>query len=364
VADFVADTIAGGLMGHGRSVRRGLEGGVPKRDHGKIQTKSLLDVMQDGREYESLVGYAPVNLNLRDEIRRAMSEFSAIRKRPVLLYVANSLKKLKLPTGINLSDDLPFAEMVAAVPPDTKEIDLVIVTPGGMGQQVQKFVDKLRPRFDHVAFFLPHGAMSAGTIWAFSGDEIWMDQRAFLGPIDPQVNTRDGGLLPAQAILTLIEQIRIAGQEALNKSQQPPWTLLQILRNLDAKEIGNAMAMTDYSVKLAASFLASYKFRGWATHSKTGQVVTQQDREQRALEVASQFCDHSHWKTHSHGITRDVAWQECRLKVETPETVPGLERAMRRLWALIYWTFESTPAAKMFLSQEYSLFRQSPEEKP
>jgi serine dehydrogenase proteinase len=77
--------------------------------------------------------------------------------------------------------------------------------------------------------------MSAGTVWALSGDEIWMDERATLGPIDPQVPGRDGRFLPAQALLALIEEIQIRGDQQIKNGANPRWTDVTILRNMDAK---------------------------------------------------------------------------------------------------------------------------------
>ena len=37
-------------------------------------SSSLLDVMQDGREFESLIGYQYNNLDILGEIRRSISE--------------------------------------------------------------------------------------------------------------------------------------------------------------------------------------------------------------------------------------------------------------------------------------------------
>ena len=52
-------------------------------------SNSLLDVMQDGREFESLLGYQYNNLNVVREIRRSISEIYAVRNNPVVCYVAN-----------------------------------------------------------------------------------------------------------------------------------------------------------------------------------------------------------------------------------------------------------------------------------
>ena len=101
-------------------------------------------------------------------------------------------------TSIDNNDDLPFAEMISTIPSELKNIDVILVTPGGSAQQVAKFVDKLRPRFDDVAFILPYMAMSAGTIFAMSGNDIIMGKNSYIGPTDPQVPNKDGFYVPAQ----------------------------------------------------------------------------------------------------------------------------------------------------------------------
>ena len=77
----------------------------------------------------------------------------------------------------------------------------------------------------------------------------------------------------------------------------------------------------------------------------------------RAKEIAVKLCAHERWKVHSHGISRDVAWNELQLKIERPEDVPGLQRALRRLWTLLYWSFENTMVLKVYVSQNYAIFR-------
>ena len=73
-----------------------------------------------------------------------------------------------------------------------------------------------------------------------------------------------------------------------------------------------------------------------------------------------QLCDHSLWYTHSQGITRDAAENICRLKIVHPESIPELNSAIRRFWALLYWIFERTMIYKIFISENYSLFRMEP----
>lgn len=318
---------------------------------------SLLDHMKDGEEFASIVGYNAVKIDVVEEIRKSLQEIRAIRNRPAICYLANVVNpEIKASTAIDNNDDLPFSEMISSIPDNEKNIDIILVTPGGSGQQIAKFVDKLRPRFDNVTFILPYMAMSAGTIFAMSGDDIIMGQNSYIGPTDPQVPNKDGFFVPAQAIITLIDDIQKRGAELLSKGQQPPWTDLQILKQLDGKEIGNALNASKYSMELVQGYLYKYKFNNWNTHSD-GSTVTDGDKQKRAKEVALMLCDHAQWKTHSRGITRDVAWQQCKILITHSENIENLDRAIRRFWALMYWVFEKTGIYKVFVSDTYCIFR-------
>lgn len=323
----------------------------------KNVSSTMLDKMVDGREFESLLNYQYQNLNLIDELRKSIAELVVIRQRPVVCYVANVVKPRSSSISIEDSDDLPFNEMIASLPADCKKIDIVLVTPGGFAHQVAKFVNKLRPRFDEIGFILLNKAMSAGTIFIMAGDEIIMTNQSQIGPVDPQVRTNTGDFVPAQAILTLIEEFRIRGEEMMKKGQQPPWTDLQILRGIDPKEIGNAMNASNYSIQMVEEYLYNHKFKNWTIHSDGVTAVTDIEKKDRANEIAKMLCEHSKWKNHGHAITREAAWDVCKLKISHAEKTVGLDRAMRRMWALFYWVFENSTLSKVFISENYCIMR-------
>jgi hypothetical protein len=331
--------------------------GITMRPPQQRVVKSLLDEMVEGREYSSILGLNPQGMDLKTEILKAISAIETIRQRPLICYVANVVNtRIKSSIGIDSTDDLPFAELVQSVALSSKDVDIMLVTPGGSAEQVAKFVNKLRPRFDNVSFILPNISMSAGTIFCLSGDELMMEKGAYIGPIDPQVPGKDGRFVPAQSLLTLIGEIQTRGKDLLDKGQNPLWTDLQILRNIDAKEIGNAINASKFSIELVTDYLFNFKFKNWVTHSDQ-RPVTADEKRKRAEEIASQLCDHSVWKTHGRGITREMAETICRLKVLHPETLPGLDSSVQKMWALIYWIFENTNLIKIFISNNYAIFR-------
>lgn len=320
------------------------------------QGPSPLDVMKEGHEFESLLSYNFSNVDIIAEIRRSINEIETTRGKRTLCYISNVVNGA-IGNSIDGTDDLPFREMVASVPDDVKEIDIVLVTPGGLANQVVNFVNTLRPRFDKVNFILLDMAMSAGSIFIMSGDEIVMSERSKFGPIDPQVPNKEGRFVPAQSILLAINDIKERGQIALSNGRQPDWTDIQLLKNIDIREVGAALGASNYSIQITQEFLENYKFASWDAHSHSKKPVTKRDRKNRAKKVAEILCDHTKWKSHGHFIDREVAFNVCKIKITHSETIAGLDKAMRRMWALFYYIFENTPMLKIFISNEYCLIR-------
>src|SRR6202162_872784 len=74
--------------------------------------------------------------------------------------------------------------------------DLVLHTPGGLVLAATQIARAIFTRKGKVTVFVPHYAMSGGTLLALAADEIVMSEYAVLGPVDPQL-----GEYPAASIL-------------------------------------------------------------------------------------------------------------------------------------------------------------------
>jgi ClpP class serine protease len=105
--------------------------------------------------------------------------------------------------------DLDDAEKVLhaiRTTPAAQPIDLILHTPGGLVIAALQIARALKAHPGRVTIFVPHYAMSGGTLLALSADEIVMSPHAALGPIDPQV-----GGMPAASI------IKVAGEKPLSE---------------------------------------------------------------------------------------------------------------------------------------------------
>lgn len=71
--------------------------------------------------------------------------------------------------------------------PSDKPIDLVLHTPGGLSIASQQIVRALLNHEAEINAYVPHHAVSAGTLLALAADNIYLDKNAILGRVDPQI---------------------------------------------------------------------------------------------------------------------------------------------------------------------------------
>jgi ClpP class serine protease len=101
---------------------------------------------------------------------------------------------------IDINDSEAILRAIKLTEPDVP-IDLIVHTPGGLVLAAGQIAHALRRHRAKVTVFVPHYAMSGGTLLALAADEIVMDPNAVLGPVDPQL-----GQQPAASVLTVLEQ--------------------------------------------------------------------------------------------------------------------------------------------------------------
>jgi ClpP class serine protease len=107
-------------------------------------------------------------------------------------------------SSIGIEDSEAVLRAIRLTPPD-QPIDLILHTPGGLVLAAEQIALALLERPGKVTVFVPHYAMSGGTLLALTADKIVMDPHAVLGPVDPQI-----GDMPAASIVKLLDVKRPA----------------------------------------------------------------------------------------------------------------------------------------------------------
>ncbi|MBW1975049.1 MAG: ATP-dependent Clp protease proteolytic subunit [Deltaproteobacteria bacterium] len=80
-------------------------------------------------------------------------------------------------------------------------LDIIIHTPGGLVLAALQIARAIKKHPAPVSVFVPHYAMSGGTLIALAADKIYMGSHAVLGPLDPQL-----GKYPAPSLVKVIKE--------------------------------------------------------------------------------------------------------------------------------------------------------------
>jgi ClpP class serine protease len=135
---------------------------------------------------------------------RKIGQLEGARNSRVILLVhrQETMRFLGFPVAryidINDSEDVLRAIQMTD---DDLPLDIILHTPGGLVLAALQIAWAIREHKGKVTVFVPHYAMSGGTLIALSADEIVMSKHAVLGPIDPQV-----GQSAAASLLKVVEQ--------------------------------------------------------------------------------------------------------------------------------------------------------------
>lgn len=127
---------------------------------------------------------------------------------------------------------------------DETPIDIIIHTPGGLVLASLQIAMALNRHKGKITVFVPHYAMSGGTLIALAADEIVMCDTSVLGPVDPQIEK-----YPAVSLLKVVKEKPISeiddstlimadiGEKALKQVEKSIYDLL--IDNFDDEKSRN-----------------------------------------------------------------------------------------------------------------------------
>src|SRR4030088_952982 len=133
---------------------------------------------------------------------RKISQLEHERKSRVILLVhrQETMRLLGFPVAryIDINDSEEVLRAIQMTDDDVP-LDLVLHTPGGLVLAALQIAKAIAEHKAKVTVFVPHYAMSGGTLIALAADEIVMCSHAVLGPIDPQL-----GQSPAASLIKVV----------------------------------------------------------------------------------------------------------------------------------------------------------------
>src|SRR5712671_8210599 len=140
--------------------------------------------------------------------QRLIAKIESQRKSRVILLVhrQEQMSFLGFPVFryIDVNDSEEVLRAIHLTDP-TVPLDLVLHTPGGLVLAALQIARAIHKHQGKVTAFVPHYAMSGGTLIALAASEIIMSEYAVLGPVDPQV-----GQYPGASILKAVARKPVA----------------------------------------------------------------------------------------------------------------------------------------------------------
>ena len=175
-------------------------------------------------------------------------------------------------------------------------LTVVLDTGGGLVDAVERTVEVIRHHYKIVDFIIPDQAMSAGTVFALSGDNIYMDYFSQLGPIDPQFFI-DEKWVPGLGYLEKFQELN-------KKSEDGTLTPLEyaLVDKMNLADLHRYEQAREHSVELLEKWLTTYKFKNWSKTETNGDKVTPKMKRERANKIAMALNDTTRWHAHSRGI--------------------------------------------------------------
>jgi serine dehydrogenase proteinase len=228
---------------------------------------------------------------LRRKYVGALSEYTG---RDTFIYYSGWMNGGNVQQGLSslvLADIAGFMEACSQT--KSRELDLVIHSPGGEADAVEQISEYLRTQFDHIRAIVPVAAMSAATMLALSTDEVVMGAHSQLGPIDPQITmmTSEGPrTASAQAIR---DQFTMAKKECANPKLMAAW--MPLLRMIGP----GLLASCDHSAKRAEQIVEKAMAQYMLASSTSAQ--------KKAKAAARWFGDAKKFLSHGRPVRRDEA---------------------------------------------------------
>jgi hypothetical protein len=266
-------------------------------------------------------------------IKKYVKHFSDVRGRNVIVYYSDWLNRTKGPNiDINDGDMVGFMNAVCGMD-KTKGLDLIIHTPGGDPLATGGIVKYLHTIFaKDISIFVPHMAMSAGTMLACSGKEIWMGKQSSLGPIDPQFAGPIGGI----SAYNIKKEFEDAKKELIeNPETFRNWQI--ILSKYPPAFYYTVLDAISVSSKLVNEWLQNYMFS------------EESDKEGKAQRVTNSL----NTNTGSHSM--HFGYKECEeigLHVKELESDNQIQDSVLSIYHSVQICGSQTPMCKIITNQD------------
>jgi ClpP class serine protease len=221
---------------------------------------------------------------------RKIAQLERLRNSRVILLVhrQETMRLLGFPLVryIDINDSEEVLRAIQMTDEDVP-LDIVLHTPGGLVLAALQIAKAIRSHKAKVTVFVPHYAMSGGTLIALAANEIVMCKHSVLGPIDPQLGTS-----PAASLIKVVEQKPISeiDDETLVLADVGRKAIAQVKRA--ATELLDGRMPTEQAEALAEKLSTgtwTHDYPIWASTAKELGLPVSTDMPNEVLELMTLY---------------------------------------------------------------------------
>jgi len=260
-----------------------------------------------------------------------IKEIEQLTKRRLLVYVADINKP---ESALKPEDKTGFSDLIQDI--KEEEVDFLINSPGGFAEVTEAIVGMLRAKFKSIRFAIPNMAKSAATLLVLSGDELLMDHRSELGPIDPQIEYMSIDGRKREAAEDILEGLKEAKEVLAKEGPAATPAYVPLLNKYTIGLLRGCRNAMQLSQELAETWLRIYMFANDANSLKP-------------KEIATFFASHANTLSHNRAILIDKCLDLGIKLIDLRKMENGnLAEKLWELWCLYELHFERTPVHKMY----------------
>ena len=276
---------------------------------------------------------------LKDEL----SKISRLQSdQNVIYYASGFLQKPTVPeTSITREDINGFMNALHGLD-CTKNLLLILHTPGGDIHAVESIVEYLHQKFNSITTIVPYLAMSGGSMISLASDTIILGKQSQLGPTDPQIVIQNKQH-SARAIKNAFD--RAEADITKDKTLAHLWA--PILQSMGPSLIIEAEKALGYSKNLVSKWLEKRMFR------------SDDDSTEKIKNIADHVnADSKNVYTHGQRIGIDEL-QALGVKVTPLEDNQELQEAVLTAYHVMTIIFEQTPSFKFIVNHKDKMWTKS-----
>ena len=265
--------------------------------------------------------------------RKYLTSLYELTGRETILYASGWLQKENASANLTsiVDEDIHgFMEVTSHFA--TKEIDLILHSPGGSVDAAEAIVSYLRSRFSCIRVIIPQFAKSAATMIACAADEIVMGRHSFLGPTDPQLFLSTPLGLRSVAAQDILNQFDMARDECSDPSKLSAW--LPMLSQFGPDIVVRCQSAVNLSKSLVENWLTTYMFKN------------DQNSKKKAEKFAEWIVKEGELKGHNRHIPKEELIAKG-LKIKCLEKDDKLQDSCLSVFHAVTISFYSTDTTKI-----------------